>query len=71
MNDEKLLIGEEFIKRKILTKKDVNIVLNYQTEHSELKFGEIVDVLDMCDKEDLLDVLSSNLNVKSAIIDRN
>ena len=70
MNEQKLPIGEEFIRRKILTKKDVNIVLNYQNEHSELKFGEIVDVLDMCDKKDLLEVLSSNLNVKSAMIDR-
>ena len=51
MNEQKLPIGEEFIRRKILTKKDVNIVLNYQNEHSELKFGEIVDVLDMCDKK--------------------
>lgn len=71
MNEEKKLpIGEEFTNRKILTKKDVRIVLNYQEEHPELKFGEIVDVLDMCDKEDLLEVLSSNLGVKSAIIER-
>lgn len=69
-DEERLPIGEEFIKRKILTKKEVNIVLNYQNDHSELKFGEIVDVLDMCDKKDLLDVLSSNLGVKSAIIER-
>ena len=69
-NEMKLPIGEEFIKRKILTKKDVNIVLNYQDDHPELKFGEIVDVLDMCDKQDLLEVLSSNLGVKSAIIER-
>ena len=27
-NEMKLPIGEEFIKRKILTKKEVNIVLN-------------------------------------------
>lgn len=67
---EKLPIGEEFIKRRILTKKEVNIVLNYQEEHPDLKFGEIVDILDMCDKEALLEVLSSNLGVKSAIIER-
>lgn len=67
---ERLPIGEEFIKRKILTKKEVNIVLNYQEEHPDLKFGEIVDVLDMCDKEALLEVLSLNLDVKSAIIER-
>ena len=69
-NENKLPIGEEFIQRKVLTKKDVRIVLNYQEEHPELKFGEIVDILDMCDKKDLLEVLSSNLEVKSAIIDR-
>lgn len=67
---ERLPIGEEFTKRKILTKKEVDVVLSYQEEHPELKFGEIVDVLDMCDKEALLEVLSSNLNVKSAIIER-
>lgn len=68
--EERLPIGEEFVRRKILTKKDVRIVLNYQDEHPEMKFGEIVDVLDMCEKEDLLGVLSSNLGVKSAIIER-
>lgn len=67
---EKLPIGEEFIRRKILTKKEVNIVLNYQDEHPDIKFGEIVDVLDMCDKEALLEVLSQNLGVKSAMIER-
>ncbi len=67
---ERLPIGKEFINRKILTEKEVNIVLNYQNEHPDLKFGEIVDVLDMCDKEALLDVLSINLGVKSAIIER-
>ena len=70
MNEEKLPIGEEFIQRKVLNQKEVNIVLNYQNEHPDLKFGEIADVLDMCDKKDLLEVLSSNLGVKSAIIDR-
>ena len=38
-NENKLPIGEEFIQRKVLTKKDVRIVLNYQEEHPELKFG--------------------------------
>ena len=70
MNEEKLPSGEEFIQRKVLNQKEVNIVLNYQNEHPDLKFGEIADVLDMCDKKDLLEVLSSNLGVKSAIIDR-
>ena len=70
MEENKLPIGEEFIKRKILTREEVDIVLNYQQDHPDLKFGEIVDILDMCDKQALLSVLSSNLGVKSAIIER-
>lgn len=70
MEERKLPIGELFIRRGILTEEEVNIVLNYQTDHPELKFGEIVDVLDMCDKQALLEVLSDNLGVKSAIIER-
>ncbi len=70
MEEKKLPIGELFIRRGILTEEEVNIVLNYQTDHPELKFGEIVDVLDMCDKQALLEVLSDNLGVKSAIIER-
>ena len=70
MEEKKLPIGEEFIKRKILTREEVDIVLNYQQDHPDLKFGEIVDILDMCDKQALLSVLSSNLGVKSAIIER-
>lgn len=69
-NETKKLIGQEFIDRKILTSKDVDIVLKYQEEHPDLKFGEIVDTLDMCNKEELLEVLSSNLGVKSAMIDK-
>ena len=32
MEERKLPIGEEFIKRKILTREEVDIVLNYQQE---------------------------------------
>ena len=45
MEERKLPIGELFIRRGILTEEEVNIVLNYQTDHPELKFGEIVSIL--------------------------
>lgn len=68
-------IGLEFIKKGLLTTEQVNKVLEYQKDHKHLKFGEIVDVLDMCDKEELLKViadklqspyilLSGNINIK-------
>ena len=39
-------IGVEFIKRGLLTEVQVDRVLQYQKEHKELKFGEIVDILE-------------------------
>lgn len=56
-------MGIEFIKRGLLTEAQVDRVLEYQKEHKELKFGEIVDILDMCDKKQLLDVLSFKIQV--------
>lgn len=56
-------IGVEFIKRGLLTENQVDRVLQYQKEHKELKFGEIVDILDMCDKDALLEALSDKVEV--------
>lgn len=62
-------IGIEFIKRGLLTENQVDRVLEYQKEHKELKFAEIVDILDMCDKSALLDVLSYKIQVTGVILD--
>src|SRR5574344_1135545 len=56
-------IGIEFIKRGLLTEGQVDRVLEYQREHKELKFAEIVDVLDMCNKQKLLEILSEKIKV--------
>ncbi len=56
-------IGVEFIKRGLLTENQVDRVLQYQKEHKDLKFGEIVDILDMCDKDALLEALSDKVEV--------
>lgn len=56
-------IGVEFIKKGILTEAQVDRVLNYQKDHRDLKFGEIVDILDMCDKESLLNIIADKLKV--------
>lgn len=62
-------VGLEFIKRGLLTEIQVNRVLEYQKSHKNLKFGEIVDILDMCDKNELLDVLSNKLNYEGVMLD--
>ena len=62
-------IGFEFIKRGLLSENQVTRVLEYQKDHRELKFAEIVDILDMCDKKDILDVISQKLNVEGTMLD--
>lgn len=61
-------IGLEFIKKGLLTEAQVSRVLEYQKDHRDLKFGEIVDILDMCDKNELLDILSSKLKVEGVML---
>lgn len=62
-------IGIEFIKRGLLTEEQVDRVLQYQKEHKGLKFGEIVDILDMCDKDRLLEVLAYKLQMNKTMLE--
>ncbi|MDF2866090.1 MAG: type secretion system protein GspE [Clostridia bacterium] len=62
-------IGLEFIKRGVLTDVQVTRVLEYQKDHRDLKFGEIVDILDMCDKTELLEILSNKLQYEGVMLD--
>lgn len=61
-------IGIEFIKKGLLTESQVDRVLDYQKEHKDLKFGEIVDILDMCDKGQLLEVISSKIGITPVML---
>ena len=61
-------IGIEFIKRGILTDAQVDRVLQYQKEHRDYKFGEIVDILEMCNKEDLLNTLAYKLQANPVML---
>lgn len=62
-------IGIEFIKRGILTDMQVERVLDYQKDHPDLKFGEVVDILDMCDKKVLLNTLAEKLQITPIMLD--
>ena len=62
-------IGAEFLKRGLLTESQIDKVVSYQKEHKELKFGEVVDILDMCDKNELLDTLAYKIQVTPVMLD--
>ena len=62
-------VGIEFIKRGLLTEAQVDRVLEYQKEHKDMKFGEIIDVLDMCNKSKLLEALSFKIQVNPVLLE--
>ena len=62
-------IGIEFIKRGLLTDSQVDRVLEYQKQHRDLKFAEIVDILDMCDKTKLLEALADKIQVTPVMLE--
>ena len=68
VREKKNPMGVELIKRGLLTSSQVERVLDYQKNHRDMKFAEIVDVLDMCDKTELLNVLSDKLKVTPAFL---
>lgn len=57
-------LGTELINKGIITEKQLEEALNYQKEHPEFKIGEIVDILNMCDKKKLLLTIAEQLKQK-------
>lgn len=70
IREKKNPMGVELIKKGLLTQSQVERVLDYQKNHTDMKFAEIVDVLDMCDKTELLDALAEKLKVTPAYLDK-
>lgn len=62
-------IGIELIASGLITEEQRDEALAYQKAHPELKLGEIVDILNMCDKERLLRVLANKLEFDAVILD--
>ncbi len=58
-------LGTELINKGLITDKELDTVLNYQKEHPEFKIGEVVDILNLCDKKKLLRVIAEQLGQKS------
>jgi len=64
-------LGVELTNAGLITEQQLDEALKYQKAHPELKLGEIVDVLNMCDKEKLLTVLSKKLGERAVILENN
>lgn len=69
IKNKKNPIGVELVNAGLITEQQLDEVLSYQKNHPELKIGEIVDILNLCDKTRLLEILSEKLDVKAVVLD--
>lgn len=69
IKNKKNPLGVELINAGLITEQQLDEALAYQKNHPDLKIGEIVDILNMCDKEQLLRVLSEKLGVKGVVLE--
>ena len=71
IKNKKNPIGIDMVNSRLITEEQLNEALAYQKNHPELKIGEIVDTLNLCDKRQLLQLLSEKLGVKSVVLSEN
>ena len=69
IKNKKALLGTELVNNGLITQEQLDEALAYQRNHPELKIGEVIDTLNMCDKAQLLNVIADKLQLKPIIID--
>ena len=68
IKNKKNPFGVDLINAGLITEQQLTEALTYQRNHPDMKLGEIVDVLNMCDKVQLIKVLSEKLEVKPVVL---
>lgn len=63
-------LGAELVNKGLITDKQLEDALNYQKDHPEFKLGEVIDILEMCDKKKLLKVIAEQLKQKSVDLNK-
>ena len=71
IKNKKNPIGVDMVNSGIITEDQLNEALAYQKNHPDKKIGEIVDILNMCDKTRLLEVISEKLGIRAVVLDKN
>lgn len=70
IKNKKNPIGIDMVNSGIITEDQLNEALAYQKNHPDMKIGEVVDVLNMCDKRKLLEVISEKLGIRAVVLDK-
>ena len=53
-------IGIELVRRGIATKEDIERAMEYQAAHPGKKIGDILHILNLCDKNALIEAIRRN-----------
>lgn len=64
-------IGVELVKRGVVTENDIEKALEYQREHSTIRLGDILHILNVTDAEKLIQNIGEILGKKGVLITGN
>ena len=67
----RLPIGVELVKRGIVTEADIEKALEYQREHTNMKLGDILHVLNICDSVNLIQNIGEIIGEKGILLTPN
>ncbi|MBP3256350.1 MAG: type II/IV secretion system protein [Clostridia bacterium] len=62
-------IGIELAKRKLITEADIEKALEYQKSHPGKKLGDIINILHLCDSNELIQAVGEILGEKAILLD--
>ena len=62
-------IGIELAKRNIITEDDINKALDYQKNHPGKKLGDIINILQLCDSNILINAIGEILDEKAILLE--
>jgi len=61
-------IGVELVKRGLLNESDIEAALEYQKENPEKKLGDIINILNLCPQQDLINAMGEILHEKVVVL---
>lgn len=64
----RLPIGVELVKMGVVTETDIEKALEYQRDHPNIKLGDILHILDVCDGEKLIESIGEILGEKGVLL---
>ena len=67
----RLPIGVELVKRGIVTEQDIEKALEYQRAHPNMKLGDILHILHVCDDESLIQNIGDITGQKAVLLTSN